>query len=953
MRPWQKGKEQCLESDEADSDAGSEELDEDESDAGSEESFDTPSEIWSTLQKLKTPVAFAFGAASPSLPNPGIQILHHGLIGLPLSSDDAKKIISQASLSPFGRGEKTIVDESVRKCWELNPGQFSLENAEWSKAMKIILDSVTIGLGISAGTENISAELYKLLLYEPGSFFKPHKDSVKASGMFATLVVCLPSPHEGGKLILTHDNKKYEFETAATSRFSTSYAIWYSDITHEILPIKSGYRLMLTYNLIRKTNFVVPSYNLARGLVQHLSKLLQQYNLQLEEGDDELPPFLLHKLKHKYTQANLSFNLLKTQDLTQVLTLKELSKEIGFDIYLAILELTVNKDDEFDDWDVEKSLDLTNVVELNGNLVVESLDCPDNALIDPTPQDEGEADEENHEGPTGNAGSPATYWYRDTTVVLVPPSKQLDFVFKFSSNGNVIKPLFSKLMQKFLGDIALKPELEKLCKLALKQNGYEHYSGTVCDFYQQAAAAVLGLGRFELFDEACTKTKNKIIPLLDIPQKLGDWAAKKGLAAMRDRLSKGLLTAPTISKKINFLESVARGFNGALQGPSFSAKKVDFKQWSNEALLSAISKLNTFSKADGVSLGQLHKIMNWDLLKSNLVPIISRATTIVRIAFTNEFMSSFRSQLNEEQSSFIQSIILTIWKDFVFDSVQQESKTSYILNAIDLHLIIENTIRVISLEYVEAEVIPTMINAIPKVSTKCSKELFIELVQLILKNEQAGFRLPTIDSVPPISHRQFVQALLIKFLVDNVGVEPQAPKNWSLPVGCLCKCKDCSTVINFLQNPSKQRLDFPCSKPRRYHLHQKFTDRSDSSYDVVTIRTHNPNIWRITKNRRGHEMVWSEWSKRTATAIDTLVMLKNCEQVRGKLEMYLQPYYNLIIKASVKELPDLKHLVSTNAESNDAGPAHSCSTNQGGVISLKRGARMTDSQNPRIVKRTK
>lgn len=41
----------------------------------------------------------------------------------------------------------------------------------------------------------MQAELYKLLVYDTGSFVVGHRDSEKASGMFATLVVVLPSDY--------------------------------------------------------------------------------------------------------------------------------------------------------------------------------------------------------------------------------------------------------------------------------------------------------------------------------------------------------------------------------------------------------------------------------------------------------------------------------------------------------------------------------------------------------------------------------------------------------------------------------------------------------------------------------------------------------------------------------------------------------------------------------------
>ena len=52
-----------------------------------------------------------------------------------------------------------------------------------------------IDLGVEP--DHVRAELYKVLLYEPGSFFKKHRDTEKADGMFGTLVVQLPSRYIG------------------------------------------------------------------------------------------------------------------------------------------------------------------------------------------------------------------------------------------------------------------------------------------------------------------------------------------------------------------------------------------------------------------------------------------------------------------------------------------------------------------------------------------------------------------------------------------------------------------------------------------------------------------------------------------------------------------------------------------------------------------------------------
>jgi hypothetical protein len=45
--------------------------------------------------------------------------------------------------------------------------------------------------------------------------------------MFATLVIALPSKHEGGEVRVTHGGKTKTFETSKFSEFDSSYLAWY------------------------------------------------------------------------------------------------------------------------------------------------------------------------------------------------------------------------------------------------------------------------------------------------------------------------------------------------------------------------------------------------------------------------------------------------------------------------------------------------------------------------------------------------------------------------------------------------------------------------------------------------------------------------------------------------------------------------------------------------------
>jgi predicted 2-oxoglutarate/Fe(II)-dependent dioxygenase YbiX len=186
------------------------------------------------------------GNLAPVLP--GLDVRGVGRIGSPVSAADAKRMIATATQAPYGRGEATIVDTNVRRVWQIEPSKLSFRNAEWNTHITAIVDAIRLEFGIP---EKVSPKLYKLLVYEKGSFFAPHRDSEKTPGMFATLVVCLPSRHRGGTLVVKHDGQTKRIDFGGPdAEFTTQYAAFYADCQHEITAVTAGYRICLVYNLV-------------------------------------------------------------------------------------------------------------------------------------------------------------------------------------------------------------------------------------------------------------------------------------------------------------------------------------------------------------------------------------------------------------------------------------------------------------------------------------------------------------------------------------------------------------------------------------------------------------------------------------------------------------------------------------------------------------------------------
>lgn len=138
-------------------------------------------ELDQCLRAIESEGSFALFEQLENPPNPGLYLKDGGLIGLPLDDHGAGLITKASHAAPFGKGEETIVDTAVRKTWELSPQDFQLQNPAWNNFVQSIVVKVSKGLGVDPAGNGVSAELYKMLLYDEGAMFKPHQEYVLSS----------------------------------------------------------------------------------------------------------------------------------------------------------------------------------------------------------------------------------------------------------------------------------------------------------------------------------------------------------------------------------------------------------------------------------------------------------------------------------------------------------------------------------------------------------------------------------------------------------------------------------------------------------------------------------------------------------------------------------------------------------------------------------------------------
>lgn len=286
------------------------------------------------LSGVRRPGDF-FVLGSLETPMPRVEVGGVGVISFPVPEPQIQQIIQQATRAPYGRGEETIHDESVRKTWQLPASMVQVGGKTWEKTFSQLLATVVDGLGCAEA--KVSAELYKLLVYDPGGFFAAHRDTEKAGGMFGTLVVTLPSAHRGGELLIRHAGREVVADLSSEEFSELKFAAFYADCEHEVRPVTRGHRVCLVFNLIQ-----LPGGKASEPLSAPLySSEIETAAGMLEEAfaTSGAPAKLAWLLKHQYSPTGLSFSALKGEDVALAKVLRAAADRAGCAVHLGIVHI--------------------------------------------------------------------------------------------------------------------------------------------------------------------------------------------------------------------------------------------------------------------------------------------------------------------------------------------------------------------------------------------------------------------------------------------------------------------------------------------------------------------------------------------------------------------------------------------------------------------------------------
>ena len=389
------------------------------------------------LESVDRPGDYCVGG-SLFTPMPCVTVKGAGELSFPVPATQIEALIAAATRSPYGKGAETVLDTTVRDSWQIDAEHVRLTGRAWPDSLAKIKGLVADGLGLPV--ERLKVELYKLLVYGPGGFFAEHRDTEKVPGMVATLSLSLPTPGAGGELVVRHSGRSATFDLTALEPSELSFAAFYADCPHEVLPVTDGHRVSLLFNLSVGSPAELlppPEY---REVTRRVADCLARWR---EEGGADK---LAWVLDHEYSEDGLSFDTLKNRDAAVAQVLAKAADGADCELHAAVLRIEERgypSENPPDDWEGDDIQEAPQAVigELHrrarmadgwaaldggrpsfGTIELEAQELMSrHALTDGEP-----AERSVH--PTGNEGVTMGLVYRHGALVVWPPNKTLDIV---------------------------------------------------------------------------------------------------------------------------------------------------------------------------------------------------------------------------------------------------------------------------------------------------------------------------------------------------------------------------------------------------------------------------------------------------------------------------------------------------------------------------------------------
>jgi hypothetical protein len=749
----------------------------------------------------------AFGAARTALASDlQLEVRGVGPIKLPVSPAQARQLCLLGRPARYGRGEQTLLDRSVRDTWEIPKSRVKIDKRSWDRTLVPMLDLLGRDLGLTSS--RLRAELHSMLVYGPGQFFVQHQDSEKGDGMVASLVVSLPSAFKGGALEVWHGG---ETATYRGSRKHLSFVAFYSDCRHQVKPVTSGHRVVLTYNLLLHEETAPSGIDTDPELVGNLARCLEEH---FRAGG---PDRLVYLLDHEYTARGMAWSRLKGADARRAALLRAAAERTGCELTLGLADVhetwsafpreaprrwygrsgygdwdesdALESDfdsfdgDDTDDYDpeelIESQVTLDSWITPSGGLEEVDLSISDDEVSASTPSGDLEPYSSEYEGYMGNWGNTLDRWYHRGAVVMWPHSR----AFAVRAEACPSRALDELTARARRGDVI----------------GAQEAAAALAPFWGRVAARVDGRGFF-------TKTL-RTAHLLDEP----------ALAAMLLRPFRLEMLAASHAKALSTLvDSYGEPWAGELFAAwSGDQRSYHLKDGSQETWMVSLPRLCLACREVGVAGTAAARL----LLRESWRRVSHAIDRGLQLSSPSQ-----REQRLSELGSPLRGIL----------------EAASLIGA--------------------AEVRDQAVGLL------CRQDEVVGCAIAVLRATPASHWSTTGLDV--------VATHCCAVLKARLAHPPRAGDDWSIELQEGCGCELCADLRAFLRDPTRTGLDWPLAKDRRAHVHGQI-DAAELPVDHRTRRVGRPYTLVLIKTealfeREAHQRRRDEkdlaWLKRSRVA---------------------------------------------------------------------------------------
>lgn len=738
-----------------------------------------------------------------------------GPVEVPVSVDQAEQMCGLARPARFGRGEQTLLDPGVRDTFQVPKSRIKMDKRRWGRTLGPVLAGLAVDLGLPPGC-SLEADFHAMLVYGPGQFFAPHQDSEKVDAMVGTLVVVLPSDAKGGVLQIDHGGTSVSYRS---SKASLTFVAFYADCRHQVKPVTSGYRVVLTYNLLLRgdagaagrgqTDSAVVDA-LAEAVREHFSTPVPgRYGMP----DGDLPMRLVYLLDHEYTERGLGWSRLKGLDASRAAAVAAAAEAIGCEAVLALADVHEtwdaqepwepprrhrrwSYDDEEDDTHgggrhSPDDYELTNLIDSDihltawldqpsGDPTPISLYISDSEVCASTPSKELAPYASEYEGYMGNYGNTMDRWYRRAAVVLWP--RRLAFAVRAQASPSWALDALAEQLKA--GDVASARER----------------AATLASFWKTAASG--------------EQPRGMVAKVLRVARDLDDPA----LAAM--------LLAPLRVEALTKAHATALARLGAAYGDEWSTELVgvwfgrdrphpsmwtpDRATWA-QSLPSLAEPLYAAGEG-GTSMSRLLGAAVWASLSESIAVDLGKSAPSRRergLTQAGPAVAAVLASAATTEDGDLRGRVLAFMRE-------DERLTATVMSALRAGATLATSVRLGS--------------GLDAIAEHCAARL-----------------------------------------ADRIARPERPGDDWSMKLPDGCSCQLCAMLGAFLNDPHRRAFEWPLAEPKRRHVHstidagevpvQHETRRKGSPYTLVLTKT--TALFEKERDQRRQDSTDLAWLKRT------------------------------------------------------------------------------------------